>query len=285
MITAISLCLFNNRIAGFQDILDIKKAGIKYFELDLPYFNQIFPGFIDFAMENMMGINSIHSNTSDYDLSGTHEDGRIESIEDLKKTVDMAVELNSRLVIVHPSASFKKGEKRKIRVRNCINSLIEVVKYASSNNIKIAIENNVSRAGLPILGEDIEELAYILKKVRDLSGAGNGIGICLDTGHAFLANTLFDSVDFFKNDILLIHLSDNNGRGDNIEITYADDSHLPPGFGKIDWKSFFNSLDNINYNETLVFEILRDHLKRNDTGYILEKIGESIRSRREISWI
>lgn len=279
MITAISSCLFKNNTASLQDILDIKKTGIKYLELDLTIYDQIFPEFSDFIRKNKMGIYSIHSDSPNHDISGIDKNKRMRSVEDLKKTVDMAVILNARSVVVHPSASFSKDNERKIRVKNCIDSLVETVKYASKKNIKIAIENNVSIQGLSILGEDIDELDHILKKSRKLSGAGSNTGICLDTGHAFLANTLFDSIDLFKDDILMVHLSDNPGRRENIDITHEDDSHLPPGSGKIDWKRFFGSLDKINYNKALVFEVLPDHIKKRSTGSILEKIGSFIKSK------
>jgi sugar phosphate isomerase/epimerase len=52
----------------------------------------------------------------------------------------------------------------------------------------------------------------------------------------------------FKNDIVRIHISDNNLRSDC----------LPPGKGEFDFKKLFSVMDSVNYNGDYIIELYRD---------------------------
>ena len=279
MVIGVSTMIFGDkkRKINLSDILDIKKTGLRYIELSDPHW--ITNEGMNNIRENNMEIFSIHSDYKESDISSTDENLRIKGILDITERIDRIKKINGKLVVIHPGGWFSNKKEREIRVKNCIGSLDKIIRHAYINNIKIAIEN------LPpeFFGDDIEELGYILKKVRDLSGYSEIIGICLDTGHASLTGNLFDSLDFFKNDILTMHLQDNLGDNGKDRSLALDDIHCPPGYGKINWKNFFNKLDDNIYKGPLIFELKSDSLVEKDERYILGKITKFVETEEFFS--
>jgi sugar phosphate isomerase/epimerase len=271
---AISTLLFE-RLLRVSDILDIKKAGIKSLEL-IYNFTEIPSRTMNSMKNSNMRVYSIHADFNS-DISDIKENRRIESIEGIKKTIDIIKKINGELVVLHPGDSFNNSYEREVRVNNSINSLTEIVEYALLNNIRIAVENDFSDFELNRLGDSIEEIDYIINKVKSLSGCNGTIGICVDTGHAFLTNNLYDYLDFFKSNIFEIHIHDNLGVRNKNRIVSSDDLHLVPGMGKIDWKTFFNKLEENNYKGAHVFEISTCYLEVKCTKYVLEEIGKFIK--------
>jgi len=279
MVIGVSTMIFGDkkRKINLSDILDIKKTGLRYIELSDPHW--ITDEGMNNIRENNMEIFSIHSDYKESDISSTDRSLRIKGILDIMERIDRIKKINGKLIVVHPGRWFSNKKEREIRVKNCISSLNKVIRHAYVNNIKIAIEN------LPpeFFGDDIEELGYILKKVRDFSGYGEIIGICLDTGHASLTDNLFDSLDYFKNDILTIHLQDNLGDNGKDRSLALDDIHCPPGYGKIDWGDFLNKLDSNSYNGSLIFELKSNSLGKKNERYILGKITEFVETEEFFS--
>ncbi len=271
---AISTLLFE-RLLSVSDILDIKKAGIKSLEL-IYNFTEIPSRTMNCIKNSNMRVYSIHADFNS-DISDIKENKRIESIKGIKKTIDIIKKINGELVILHPGDSFNNSYEREVRVNNSINSLTEIVEYALLNNIRIAVENDFSDFELNRLGDSIEEIDYIINKVKSLSGCNGTIGICVDTGHAFLTNNLYDYLDFFKSNIFEIHIHDNLGVRNKNRIVSSDDLHLVPGMGKIDWKTFFNKLEENNYKGAHVFEISTCYLEVKCTKYVLEEIRKFIK--------
>jgi sugar phosphate isomerase/epimerase len=72
------------------------------------------------------------------------------------------------------------------------------------------------------------------------------VGICLDTGHAYLAGDLDTVVHKLSGHLQTVHASDNRGR---------EDDHLPPGDGTIDWERVLGQLDRAAYRGPLILEI------------------------------
>lgn len=109
----------------------------------------------------------------------------------------------------------------------------------------------------------MENLLWILDALKD-----RHIGICVDTGHAYLGCNLSKIVEISHPYLRLVHASDNHGHWDD---------HLPPGDGKIDWLAFLSQLLDARYEGTFILEIAglddrraalqgacrgRDHLRR-----------------------
>jgi sugar phosphate isomerase/epimerase len=73
-----------------------------------------------------------------------------------------------------------------------------------------------------------------------------GIGICLDTGHAFLQGDLPDAIETVGGDLVTTHVHDNRGKGDD---------HLVPFDGIIDWPTALMSFEKVGYDGVMMFEL------------------------------
>jgi sugar phosphate isomerase/epimerase len=80
----------------------------------------------------------------------------------------------------------------------------------------------------------------------DLELPPPGVGICLDTGHAFLMGDLVDAIDLVSGDLVTTHVHDNRGKGDD---------HLVPFDGIIDWPTALMSLQKVGYDGVVMFEL------------------------------
>ena len=143
---------------------------------------------------------------------------------------------------------------------------------AGKNNIKVAIEN------LPpgFIADNINELEYIINEVKKDSLYYDNVGICLDTGHAFLNEELFDYLNYFQKDIIYMHVHDNYGDMNGDKIKVVDDLHNPPGIGEINWDKFLYKLNSYYFKGPICFE-LKDVMtkKGEDSLYILSKFIKS----------
>ena len=73
-----------------------------------------------------------------------------------------------------------------------------------------------------------------------------GVGICLDTGHAFLQGDLPDAIETVGGELVTTHVHDNRGKGDD---------HLVPFDGTIDWPTALMSFQKVGYDGVIMFEL------------------------------
>ena len=86
-----------------------------------------------------------------------------------------------------------------------------------------------------------------LAVIESLDGAA--VGVCLDTGHAHLADGVPEAIETLAGYIHAIHLHDNQGR---------EDAHRPPFAGSIDWPAVLMELEKTGYAGRAVFELAAD---------------------------
>jgi len=227
----------------------IKYLGLKYVELsDVFHFQK---NILNALAEDNLNVFSIHADYIESDISSPNERKRVNGIDDALKRIDYLNKLQSKLLVIHPGGWYPDKKEKDERIKNCISSLVYIAKEASLNGIKIAIEN------LPpeFFGDDIEIIKYILNETRNLTNNKDNIGICLDTGHAFLTGNIFDYLSLLYDDILTIHLHDNNGDNNGNRAEAMDDLHAVPGTELINWKNIFDILSKKDYKGGLIFEI------------------------------
>ena len=80
----------------------------------------------------------------------------------------------------------------------------------------------------------------------DLELPAPGVGICLDTGHAFLQGDLAEAIEIVGGDLVTTHVHDNRGTGDD---------HLVPFDGTIDWPTALMSFQKVGYEGVIMFEL------------------------------
>ena len=143
------------------------------------------------------------------------------------KAMDAAAELGVPHIVVHP---IKGSIKENI---GYFESLIE----RQHTPVKIAIENMETRNEI----WSAEDLISICRSLEPMAG------ICLDTGHAFIAGEDIPSFIKKTGDLLIgTHIADNDGK---------EDLHLLPGFGKIKWEEVVKALKD-SYSGYLNYECM-----------------------------
>jgi sugar phosphate isomerase/epimerase len=94
------------------------------------------------------------------------------------------------------------------------------------------------------------------------------LGLCLDVGHAFLAQPFLERQDYLGTIrqcapwVKHVHLHDNFGRLDDVSVSLADrrvfgqaDNHLPPGWGSIPLRQVMGILAEADYGGWLMVEL------------------------------
>ena len=117
-------------------------------------------------------------------------------------------------------------------------SVEELATAARALGVRIAVEvipNTLSAA---------EALVRLVED--DLELPPPGVGICIDTGHAFLQGDLPDAIETVGGDLVTTHVHDNHGKGDD---------HLVPFDGIIEWPAALMALQKVGYEGVIMFEL------------------------------
>jgi sugar phosphate isomerase/epimerase len=244
-----TVLLTSNGLDSQIDFSEIKQTGINHVELSSP--SHIDIETIKKIKNSGLNIYSAHSDFIDVDISNPDTYNREKSIMLIKTRIRLLSEIGAQLIVVHPGNWCENQVEKEERISNSINSLTQIVLFANSVNVKVAVEN------LPpgFVADDVSTMKRILLETRKASNLNGSIGVCLDTGHANLSNNLIDYLEHFGNDILTMHIHDNYGNNNNDPRNAGDDSHLLPGEGTIDWNKFFDNLNN-SYNGGFIFELI-----------------------------
>lgn len=187
-------------------------------------------------------------------ISSLDENLRIQSVGQVKKTIDLAYRLGSRSVVIHPGTIkcdhtlerrlrelFRSGKAgspeyqtllREIRIDRArwvkphldqvIKSLLEIIQYAKKTGIAIGLENRYRYYDIPLP----DEMALFLDLCHE-----DWFGFQYDTGHARTLDVLGlvkneEWLETFSNRMIGVHLHDVIGITD----------HQVPGKGEVDFK-------------------------------------------------
>lgn len=179
---------------------------------------------------------TVHSPISDMNLASPNESIRNASIEQVKKSINLANKLDANIVVVHPGQIpfLARIFPEKI-IENNFNSLNDCASYANEMGVELCVENMPDMEGY--LFKDINHLNNLVEEL--------GVFMTLDAGHAH--NMGFSTDEMIKSEHLKhIHLSDNDGSFDN---------HEALGKGTIDFDNLLKNINNINYNGVLTIEV------------------------------
>jgi sugar phosphate isomerase/epimerase len=185
---------------------------------------------------------SCHAPFTNLDLSDSRRCKQ--AVHALLKTITFCHQLNCSALTLHISAS--PGVKTRAALKQAkectIDSLGTIISLARERHVDILLENLVPRAQHLRLGAEIEDLIDIVEALN-----GQGVGICIDTGHSVL-NRHDPSEDIRKAGRWLrsLHINDNNG---------LEDLHMVPGKGVIRWGQVYHALHDIHYDGVFMLEI------------------------------
>ena len=224
-------------LAGLKDKLEdslnfIENLGLDYAEILHQYPNDmVYPDvFESFNLKY-----SIHAPFMDVNIASLQTKSRLNSINQVKSSIDLASQINAECVVVHPGIITYLGRDFESQVYNLANKSIKKIgDYADDCSVLVTIENMPNFEGM--IYNNITDLNNILTEY-DMS-------MTLDIGHA--NHSGYSEDEMYFDSIKHIHAHDNNG---------DDDSHLPLGEGNIDLKCIINKLEEKNYRGIYIIEV------------------------------
>ncbi|MGI5819643.1 MAG: sugar phosphate isomerase/epimerase family protein [Armatimonadota bacterium] len=171
------------------------------------------------------------------DLSHPDELVRRDSVGQIRAACEVASALGANCVVAHAGLSTGDANEREIRRRQSLRSINCLLKCTCRLEVCLAME--YLPANKPRLCNDSAQISEML----DLCDGRPGV--CLDTNHANLRESLAAATRALAERIVTLHISDNDGE---------QERHMMPGEGVIDWREFMDVLDEIGYEGPLVYE-------------------------------
>ena len=247
MLLGISTIVFRNEALDRGLLQKIKAAGAESVEL-----TDYHPGF-DYSDAKAISVlrtdladlglqlNSFHAHLKyldpECDLAATSASQREHVIASYRAAIDALAGLGGGILVTHdnliPDADEVDHEERKAALAD---NLAEIAAYARGNDVRIAVENH--GGGFFSLPERLVDL------VRGVDG--NNVGVCIDTGHRNVCGDPADALRVVGEHLITVHIHDNHGE---------QDEHLLPTHGAIDWNDVIDSLNQIGYSGTFMYEI------------------------------
>ncbi|MBI2856901.1 MAG: sugar phosphate isomerase/epimerase [Chloroflexi bacterium] len=228
------------------DVLEpVRKAGFRFIQISgfSRHFDFNDPGHVLEVRRRLdalgMRATSLHlpySNRLDPTLLNDVDRGRV--VREMKRAVDALAELGGQAVVFHAgSADEKARDQALVRLTQAARSAIELEEHCHQRGVLLAIEDMLSH----LVGGRREELQWVLLQLPR-----ENVGVCLDTGHSFLARDLAGRMTQFGPRLVMVHAHDNHR---------VYDDHLPPGEGEIPWIEFLDGLAETGYQGEIVLEV------------------------------
>lgn len=119
-----------------------------------------------------------------------------------------------------------------------LRSVEEIASAAAPLGVQVAVE---------VIPNKLSAATALVRLVEEeLELPPPGVGICLDTGHAYLIGDLPDAIEAVSGELVATHVHDNRGKGDD---------HLVPFDGTIDWPTALMSFQKVGYQGVIMFEL------------------------------
>lgn len=224
-------------LSGFKDDLEsnldyFEQLGLKYAEIVHQYPNdEINTDVLD--SYNLKY--SVHSPLMGINIGSLNKGIREASINEIKKSIDLASEINADIVVVHPGMVpfLGRGFEEEI-YRLAHEAFKELGQYGQDLGVTAAIENMPNFEG------------HIYKNMVDLNNILEELDMymTLDIGHAYHSG--YSAEDMYFDRVKHIHIHDNNGN---------DDSHMALGEGSIDLKKVISQYEDNNYKGIYTIEV------------------------------
>lgn len=171
-----------------------------------------------------------------FDISEPDEAKRAAVINNLKEYIDLALVMQVKQMVLHPSREPIADSIRQAHIDACRKSLKELSAYIKGKPVQLNIED------LPrtCLANTSTEILKILNGMPE-------IGICFDANHLLHEKTQ-DFIRAVSHKIRTIHISDYDG---------IDEKHWLPGRGINDWNKIIDALIETGYKGPFVYEVVR----------------------------
>jgi len=196
---------------------------------------------------------SVHAPFSDVNPASPSKPMLNAMLKRLKKSIEYACAIDAIVWVFHPGvktgiSSFYPGTDWLQNIRSA-EALFEI---ANDCGVKIAIEN------VP------EPYPFLMKSVEDFgrfyAEVDADIGLVLDVGHANINGQTELFLTVFRDKIVHVHVSDNDGKSDQ---------HLGLGCGTVDWERVASLLRKNRFDNVVVVESI-------------EHVEESVQKLRQL---
>jgi sugar phosphate isomerase/epimerase len=177
---------------------------------------------------------------------------RIDSMDEIKRALEVAERIPLKHLVLHLGEREDTWSPRTMEYAET--ALEHLGAFARPLGLKLLVENLVSDATTP------EHLMTILEM-----GHLTNVGVCLDVGHAHIAQSVPEAIETLGDRIVSVHVHDNRG---------MKDEHLWPGDGTIDWPAAAKALNGLSKPPAAVLEI----------GYGLDDATDALPGRIEQSF-
>lgn len=173
------------------------------------------------------------------DITAPDSGERQSALAELLRAAEAAAALGARHFVIHPGPE-KSGlphHERLGRMENAIGVLDRVAARCRELGISLLLENMLPH----LFSGAVRDLLWLLGAIQ-----ATDVGVCLDTGHAFLSGDLLEVVHKLSGHLRMVHASDNRR---------TFDDHLPPGEGDIPWPLLWRQLDTSGFRGAVILEI------------------------------
>ena len=158
---------------------------------------------------------------------------RIDAMDEIKRALETAEHVPFRHMVVHLGERYDGWSQRTMEYAET--ALEHLGAFARPLGVRVLVENLLSEPTSP------EHLVTILDQ-----GHLDGIGVCLDLGHAHISVGVDEAISVLNSRIVSLHVHDNHGQ---------KDEHLWPGDGTIEWPSVRQTLQGLKTPPAAVLEI------------------------------
>jgi sugar phosphate isomerase/epimerase len=187
---------------------------------------------------------------------------RKSGVELVQNRIRMAAVLGADVVIIHVPSS-AGAEVREAMLEPVRKSMDEVLPFARSHNIRIAIENMET--------DDFGMLSTLLDEYD-----ADVLGLCYDSGHGHIDGRGLDNLEKLKERLIALHLHDNDG---------SNDQHKIPFTGTVDWQRLARIIAASPYDKGINLEVVIQNSGIKDEAEFLreaysagKKLDEMIKS-------
>ncbi len=200
------------------------------------------------------------------DVTSLDPEGRAYARREILSAADAAAILGVRYFVFHPGPekSYEPGpEERVQRMDNAAEIINEVCEHCQRLGIGIVLENMLPH----LFFGNMRDMLWMIGAIESPI-----VGTCLDTGHAHLSGDIYRVLYKLSGHLQFLHANDNDGR---------EDSHLPPGQGKIDWHKLLRELNEVDFQGAFILELMGQPQK--DPYAVLDEARQSRRFLRDIA--
>lgn len=193
-------------------------------------------------------LQDLHTSCTDQRcLWSTDESIRLAGMEIISNRISMTGRLGGDAIIVHPPVGINVDEW------DCMDKSMQELEVVSKKfGVRVAFENLFTY-------ESIEAIMRLLEMYPE-----DYVGVCYDSGHGNLDSVEAAGIDFLdsvKDRLLVLHLNDNDGTGDQ---------HMVPFDGTVDWDRLCAVIESSVYSKAVSMEI-NMNARYGTTGDFLRK--------------